>query len=443
LDKIQLLKTIEKEQVEFINLMYVDLFGRTRSMLLCSSKLKSHLESPLGTGFDGSSGGLGLAIEGSDAFLKADTSTFTVLPGKGKKTAALICDVNRPDGTPLESCPRSILKRAIDRMKMELGQDVDAILGPEMEWYYLRTVDGKLNVADEGAYMAPPSSDAAYEAKKDIASALQQIGIIPDKIHHEVPFSKAEINFEPAPAMRVADMVVLYKTTVKAIARSHDLTVTFMPKPYPERAGTGMHVHLSLVDSKTGKNLFSDTNSRNGLSEYALNFVGGLLEHAKALAAIATPSINSYKRLVPVTRFEAPVYLAWGMYNRSVLIRIPPSSPESVRLEYRPVDATCNPYLAFACIIEAGMNGIKKKTTPPNLIQENLYHLSTEERREKGIGRLPSSLGEALDELEKDTLIRNTIGDSVFEKYLAAKRNEWQEYCTLVTDWEMGRYLDI
>ena len=434
---------IEKEQVEFINLMYVDLFGRTRSMLLCGGRLKSHLESALGTGFDGSSGGLGLVIEGSDAFLKADTSTFTILPWEGRKTAALICNVHRPDGAPLESCPRSILGRTVDRMKKELGQDVEAILGPEMEWYYLRKVDGKLKVADEGGYMSPPSSDAAYEAKKDIASALQQVGIIPDKIHHEVPFSKAEINFQPAPALRVADMVVLYKTTVKAIARSHDLIVTFMPKPYPERAGTGMHVHLSLADSKTGRNLFSDSNSKNGLSECALHFVGGLLEHAKALAAVTTPSINSYKRLVPVPRFEAPVYLAWGMYNRSALVRIPPSSPENARIEYRPVDASCNPYLAFACMVEAGMDGIKKKATPPNPIQENVYHMSIEERKQRGIARLPSSLGEALDELEKDTLIRNVMGDHVFEKYLAAKRNEWLEYCTLVTDWEMERYLDI
>jgi glutamine synthetase len=204
-----------------------------------------------------------------------------------------------------------------------------------------------------------------------------------------------------------------------------------------------MHVHLSLVDSKTGKNLFSDSNSKNGLSECALHFVGGLLEHAKALAAVTTPSINSYKRLVPVPRFEAPVYLAWGMYNRSALVRIPPSSPENARIEYRPVDASCNPYLAFACMVEAGMDGIRKKATPPNPIQENVYHMSIEERKQRGIARLPSSLGEALDELEKDTLIRNVMGDHVFEKYLAAKRNEWLEYCTLVTDWEMERYLDI
>lgn len=438
-----MLKIVEKEQIEFVNLMYIDLFGRTRSMLLCGSKLKSHLESALGTGFDGSSGGLGLVIEGSDAFLRADTSTFTVLPWEGKKTAALVCDVYGPDGAPLESCPRSILRRAIDRMKRELWQNVEAILGPEMEWYYLRMADGKLNVADEGGYMSPPSSDGAYETKKDIASALQQIGIIPDKIHHEVPCSKAEINFQPAPALRVADSIALYKMAVKAIARSHDLTVTFMPKPYSGRAGTGMHVHLSIVDSKTGKNLFSDINSKDGLSECALHFVGGLLEHAKALAAVTTPSVNSYKRLVPVPRFEAPVYLAWGMYNRSALIRVPPASPENVRMEYRPVDASCNPYLAFACMIEAGMDGVKKKATPPDPVQENVYHMSIEERRKRGIDRLPSSLGEALNELEKDALIRKVMGDRVFEKYLVAKRDEWLEYCTLVTDWEMERYLDI
>jgi glutamine synthetase len=405
LDKAQLLRTVEKEGIEFINLMYVDLFGRTRSMLLRGSKLSSQLESVLGTGFDGSSGGLGLVIENSDAFLKADTSTFTFLPWEGRKTAVLLCDVYGPNGAPLQSCPRSILRRSIDQMKVELGQDIEAILGPEMEWYYLRMVDGKLSVADEGGYMSPPSSDGA--------------------------------------ALGIADAIVLYKIAVKSLARSHGLIVTFMPKPYSERAGTGMHVHLSLADSRSGTNLFSDVKSEHGLSKCALHFIGGLLEHAKALAAIVTPSVNSYKRLVPVPRFEAPVYLAWGVYNRSALIRIPPSPPESTRIEYRPVDASCNPYLAFACIVAAGMDGVKRKVTPPSPVQENVYHMSAEDRRKKSIDRLPSSLGEALDELQKDTLIRKVLGDQVAERYLATKRDEWLDYCTLVTDWEKERYLDI
>ena len=443
MDKAELLRTVEKEGIEFINLLYVDLFGRTRSMLLQSSKLKSHLESALGTGFDGSSGGLGLLIEDSDAFLKADTSTFRILPTEGRKTAALVCDVYGPNGVPLQSCPRSILRRSVDRMKAELGQDVEAILGPEMEWYYLRMVDGNLRVADEGGYMSPPSSDGAYEAKKDIASALEQIGIVPDKIHHEVPHSKAEINFQPNSAMITADTIVLYKTTVKSLAQSHGFVVTFMPKPYTEQTGTGMHLHLSLVDKRTGINLFSEPKSEYGLSKYALHFVGGLLEHAKALAAIATPSVNSYKRLVPVPRFEAPVYLAWGLRNRSALIRVPPSSPENTRFEYRPVDASCNPYLAFACIVEAGMDGIRRNVAPPNPVQENIYHMHPEDRKKRGVERLPSSLGEALDELQKDTLIRKVLGDQVAEKYLAIRRDEWLDYCTLVTDWEKERYLDI
>jgi glutamine synthetase len=412
-------------------------------MLLPASILKSHLESATGTGFDGSSGGLGLAVEDSDAFLRADTSTFKILPWEGRKTAALVCDVYGPDGVPLQGCSRSILRRSLDHMKTELGRNAEAILGPEMEWYYLRMADGKLNVADEGGYMSPPSSDEAYEAKKDIALALEQIGIAPNKIHHEVPHSKAEINFQPSPALDAADTIVFYKTAVKAIARTHGLIATFMPKPYSGRAGTGMHIHLSLVDKKTRNNLFSDTNSEHGLSKSALYFIGGLLKHAKVLAAITTPSVNSFKRLVPVSRFEAPVYLAWGIYNRSALIRVPPSSPENVRIEYRPVDASCNPYLAFACIIEAGMDGIKRKLTPPRPIQENVYHMPIEDRRKKGIDRLPSSLGEALDELERDALIRKVLGDGVFERYLSAKRDEWLDYCTLVTDWEMEHYLDI
>ncbi len=412
-------------------------------MLLSADKLRSHLENALGTGFDGSSGGLGLVVENSDAFLRADASTFTILPWEAKKTAAMICDIYGPDGAPLQSCPRSIIRKSIDRMKKELGQDVEAVLGPEMEWYYLRMVDGKPEVADEGGYMSPPSSDAAYDFKKDVAMALRQIGIIPDKIHHEVPHSKAEINFQPSSAVNAANATVLYKMAVKAIARSHGLIITFMPKPYSGRTGTGMHIHLSLADKKKGSNLFQDGTSEHGLSKTALHFIGGLLEHARALAAIATPSVNSYKRLVPVARFEAPVYLAWGIYNRSALIRVPPSTPDNVRIEYRPVDASCNPYLAFACMIEAGIDGIRRKLTPPSPVQENVYHMSADERRKRGIDRLPSSLGEALDELEKDSLMRKVLGDQVFEKYLTVKRDEWLEYCTLVTDWEMKRYLDI
>ncbi len=443
MDKTQLLGIIEKEEIGFVNLVYVDLFGRIRSMLIPSEKLRPHLESAIGTGFDGSSGGLGLGIENSDAFLRADASTFAVLPWEEKKTATMMCDVHGVDGAPLSSCPRSIMRRSIAHMKTELGQDVEAIFGPEMEWYYLRSIDGELTVADEGGYMSPPSSDEAYEIKKEIAIALRQVGIIPDKIHHEVPHSKAEINFQPSAALNAADATVLYKMVVKAIARSHGLIVTLMPKPYSDRVGTGMHTHLSLIDRKTGTNLFSNTNSEHGLSEAALYFIGGLLEHAKALAAITTPSINSYKRLVPVARFEAPVYLAWGAYNRSALIRIPPSTSENARIEYRPVDASCNPYLAFACIIEAGIEGIRRKQVPPDPVQENVYHMSADERKTRRIDRLPASLGEALNEFEKDALMRKVLGDRVFEKYLTIKRDEWLEYCTLVTDWELQHYLDI
>jgi len=443
LDKTNFLERIEKERIKFVNLIYVDLFGRTRSMVVLSNKLKNHLENDLGTGFDGSSGGLGLVIERSDAFLRADISTFTIFPWEEEKTAGLICDVYGPDGKPLQSYPRFILKRTIDNMKKELEEDIEAIFGPEMEWYYLKKIDDKLMIVDEGGYMSPPSSDMAYEPKKEMASVLEQMGIMPDKIHHEVPHSKGEINFQAAPALKAADTIVFYKRAVKAIAQSRGLVVTFMPKPYAERVGTGMHTHINLVSTKTGENLFSDTNSEYGLSKNALYFIGGLLAHAKALAAINTPTINSYKRLVPVPRFEAPVYLSWGMYNRSALIRIPASSPEKIRFEYRPVDASCNPYLAFACIIEAGIEGIKKKIIPPKPVEESVYHMSVEERRKRGVDRLPASLGEALDEMEKDALVRRVMGGQTFEKYLAIKRNEWLEYCTLVTDWERKEYLDV
>jgi len=443
LDKANFLETIEKEGIKFVNLIYVDLLGRTRSMVVLSNKLKGHLGNGLGTGFDGSSGGLGLVIERSDAFLKADVSTFTIFPWEEEKTAGVICDIYGQDGKPLQSYPRFILKRTIDNMKKELGEDIEAIFGPEMEWYYLKKIDGELLIVDEGGYMSPPSSDKGYEPKKEMALVLEQMGIMPDKIHHEVPHSKGEINFEPASALKAADTIVFYKRAIKAIAEKRGLVVTFMPKPYAERVGTGMHTHINLMNAKTGENLFSDTNSEQGLSQYALYFIGGLLAHAKALAAITTPTINSYKRLVPVPRFEAPVYLSWGMYNRSALIRIPASSPKKVRFEYRPVDAACNPYLAFACIIEAGIDGIKKKIVPPDPIEESVYHMSVEERRKKGIDRLPASLGEALDEMEKDALIRRVVGDQTFEKYLAVKRNEWLEYCTLVTDWERKEYLDV
>jgi glutamine synthetase len=442
MDKTNFLGTIEKEGIKFVNLLYVDLLGRTRSMLIPSSKVKNHLEKSLGTGFDGSSGGLGLAIEHSDAFLKADQSAFTILPWEEEKTAAVICDLYGHDGKPLPSDPRFILKETVNRMKKELGKEIEAIFGPEMEWYYFKKLDDKLILVDEGGYMAPPSSDMGYEPKKKMALTLEQMGIAVDKIHHEVPHSKGEINFEPATALKAADTIVFYKIAVKAVAASWGLVVTLMPKPYADMVGTGMHTHINLANARTGQNLFADKNSKYGLSHYALYFIGGLLRHAKALAAVATPTVNSYKRLVPLSRFEAPVYLSWGLYNRSALIRVPVSSQSALRFEYRPVDATCNPYLAFACIIEAGLDGIKKKIMPPDPMVENIYHIPVEERKKRGIDRLPASLGEALDEMEKDDVVRRVMGDQTFEKYLTIKRDEWLEYCTLVTDWERKKYLD-
>jgi glutamine synthetase len=318
--------------------------------------------------------------------------------------------------------------------------------GPEPEFFlFRRDGDGRpvSRLHDQGGYF-DLSTDRGAEVRKKMSRALAAFGISVEASHHEVAPGQQEIDFRYTDALRAADNVVTFKATLKEVARQHNLHATFMPKPISGVNGSGMHVHQSMVDLETGKNVFADAGEGHGLSELALHFIAGQLAHAMGMCAVLAPLVNSYKRLVP--GYEAPVYISWGQINRSALIRVPQvqaDRPQSTRLELRCPDPSCNPYLAFAVMLRAGLDGIQRKLKAPGISNEDLYHLDDQGREERGLGMLPGSLGEALEELKRDDLLRETLGEHIFDRYVEAKTIEWQEYCTHVSGWEVDRYLPI
>jgi glutamine synthetase len=296
---------------------------------------------------------------------------------------------------------------------------------------------------DQGGYF-DLSTDRGVEVRKEMSKALAAFGIRVEASHHEVAHGQQEIDFRFADALRAADNVVTFKATLKEVARQHGLHATFMPKPTAGINGSGMHVHQSLVSAGTGENLLAGGQSEHGLSRLALQFIAGQLSHARGMCAVLAPLVNSYKRLVP--GYEAPVYISWGQINRSALIRVPrvnPDRPESTRLELRCPDPSCNPYLAFAVMLRAGLDGIERELEPPGVSNEDLYHLDDQERETQGLDTLPGSLGEALEELDRDDLVRRTLGDHIADRFIEAKTTEWREYRAHVSQWELDRYLSI
>ncbi|MEM2960097.1 MAG: glutamine synthetase, partial [Candidatus Bathyarchaeia archaeon] len=358
----------------------------------------------------------------------------------GIKRGGVLCNIYYPRlKKPFEGDSRLILENAIKQLKEEIGENVDFFVGIELEFALLKEEGGKLEFYGKGRYFSPPPVDYGYEIREALRTALEKIGARISKNHHEVPPAKHEINIEYEQAIRMADLVIISKLLTKMLAAEKQLIATFMPKPFFGSYGVGMHTHMSIMNTETGENLFYDSSKRD-LSDMALYFIGGILRHAKALAAITNPSVNSYKRLVP--GWEAPVYLSWSLYNRSALIRIPSSPPQAIHLEYRPTDGSCNPYLALAAILRAGLDGISNKIHPPAPIDENIYELNPQERRKRGIDNLPSNLGEALEELEKDIVVKDAI-TPIYDKYIDIKWREWHEYNIMVHDWEREKYVDV
>lgn len=439
----QVLEQAEADDVKFVQLQFTDIDGMIKAVTIPVEKMEDSLVD--GTWFDGSS------IEGftriceSDMYLKPDPETYAVLPWEegDKATARFICDVYLPDGTPFEGDPRQILKKALKEAE-ELGYGYN--VGPELEFFLFKPKEsGELTPAphDVAGYFDFSPRDLAGEVRNQIQYALEKLGIEVEMSHHEVAPGQHEIDFKYGDALKQADRAISFKHAVKSIANKFGLYATFMPKPIFGENGSGMHVHQSLFDVKTGKNAFFDGSDPYKLSAVAKSFVAGQLKHVQAFCAITAPTVNSYKRLVP--GYEAPVYLSWGRTNRSALIRIPRytvGKDAAVRAELRCPDPSSNPYLAFAVMLKSGLDGVKNKMSPPKPVEENLYDFDEGKRSELNIETLPGSLGEAIVYLKKDKVVQEALGKHTYEMYLKAKTAEWDSYRIQVTQWEQDTYFE-
>ncbi|MBS4031280.1 MAG: type I glutamate--ammonia ligase [Clostridiales bacterium] len=434
-----ILHFVKELKIKFIRLQFSDVLGVSKNVAIPVQQLEKALDGELM--FDGSSIEGFVRIEESDMYLRPDPNTFTVFPWNTKEgaTARLICDIYNPDGTPFEGCPRNTLRRAIADAA-SLGYEMNA--GPEAEFFlFLKDDQGRATTVthDRGGYFDLMPVDLGESARRDMVLTLQEMGFEVEASHHEVAPGQHEIAFKYADALTTADNIATFKLVVRIIALQHNLHATFMPKPVFGIAGSGMHTHQSLF--KDGKNAFYDESKPSQLSDTALYYIGGLLAHANGFAAITNPLVNSYKRLVP--GYEAPVYIAWSEHNRSPLIRIPARRGIGTRIELRNPDPSCNPYLALAVTLSAGLDGIRNKILPPASVDQNIYDMSYEERQELNIGQLPQTLGDALHLLSKDDIVRKALGKHIYDRFVEAKTIEWTRYRTQVHQWELDNYLTV
>ena len=437
--KESIIKAVKENGVRFINLQFSDIVGMVKSITVPVSQMERLFDE--GIWFDGSSIEGFARISESDMFLFPDLDTFAIIPWKSEahKTARLICNVFTPDGERFIGAPRTALAKALEEAA-EMGFEYR--VGPELEFFLFETDETGTPVPgathDEAGYF-DATADRAVLVRQDMITALEAFGIEVEAGHHEVAPSQHEIDFRYDNALPTADNAVTFKYVLKAVAQQHDLYATFMPKPIKGINGSGMHVHQSFADIRTGKNAFVDESDPYGLSKLAKQFIAGQLKHARAMTAIIAPLVNSYKRLVP--GYEAPVYVSWARVNRSALIRVPrPANPEATRLELRCPDPSCNPYLAFAVMLKCGLDGIKNDLPVPVATEENLFESKLARH---GLVTLPGSLREALDELEKDAVVQEALGPHIYERFMDAKMQEWDEYSSQVTRWELERYLPV
>ncbi len=444
MDTKELLARVKADNVKFISYQFTDVTGSVKSVDAPIKQLESALED--GVWFDGSSVEGFARIQESDMRLVIDPDTYAVLPWSPAEArrARVFCDIFTPDGQPFEGDPRGALKRVLAKVA-ERGWTYN--VGPEPEFFLFRRNGGEgIHPVphDVGSYFDFSADDEAVRVRTELMDALNSMGLEVEVGHHEVAIGQHEIDFRFADALRTADNVLTLKYTVKAIAAKHDLIASFMPKPVFGINGSGMHCHQSIFDAK-GNNLFFDAKNEYHLSPLAFGFIAGQLKHARSLAAIVAPTVNSYKRLVP--GYEAPVYIGWAQTNRSALIRIPrytEGRDKAARAELRFPDPSANPYLAFAAILSAALDGIDSKLTPPAPLNNiNVYHLDEAERARLGIDSLPGSLAEALGELEKDKVVRAALGENIYEAFTRAKWDEWDAFRISVTDWEVKRYLEL
>lgn len=439
--KKAIIERAHEEGIKFVRLQFCDIFGQPKSVTITVSQLEKALDNKCM--FDGSSIEGFVRIEESDMYLYPDYDTYVVFPfsEEREKTARLICDIYTTEGKPFGGDPRYILKKTLERAE-KMGYSVN--VGPECEFFLFETdEDGmpSLKSKDKGGYFDMSPIGLGGNCRRDICLALEKMGFDIETSHHECAPSQHEIDFKYADALTAADNIITFKNVVKSIAKRHGLYATFMPKPIFGVAGSGMHINISLCDNNKNCNAFYEKKDKFGLSKIAYQFMAGMMAHIDGVTAIINPLVNSYKRLVP--DYEAPVYVAWSAKNRSPLIRVPAAKGEGTRIELRSPDPSCNPYLALAVVIAAGLDGMEKEMPVSESVDRNIFDISKEERRKLNIRSLPSTLEKAIDAMEQSAFMQEVLGEHIYKKYLKAKRHEWNDYTSRVTLWETERYFGI
>ncbi|MCS7230953.1 MAG: glutamine synthetase family protein [Elusimicrobiota bacterium] len=437
MDKKEIIEIVKSKNIKFIEMWFTDILGRIKTFTITANELPEALET--GMGFDGSSVEGFARIYESDLIAKPDPDSFKILPYK-ENTAKMVCDIYTPEGTPYEGDPRYCLKRNLEQLK-NFGFD-EYYVGPELEYFYFKSNKLPEIVDTAGYFDSMPGEDAGDLLRTKTIEYLESMGIQAEYAHHEVAPSQHEIDLKYDSALKMADKVITYKVVVKEVARQNGLYATFMPKPITGVNGSGMHVHQSLF--KNGKNTFFSEKDKYHLSDVAKWFIAGILRHCREICIVTNQWVNSYKRLVP--GYEAPVYICWASKNRSALIRVPeykPGKEKATRIEVRFPDPACNPYLAFAVMLRAGLEGIKNKYPLPEPLEVSAYEMEEIERKARKIEELPGSLIEAIEIAEESKLLKETLGEHIFLKFLENKKIEWDNYRTKVTDYEINRYFYI
>jgi len=429
----------KENDVKFIRLWFTDILGFLKGFSITIHELEGALEE--GMGFDGSSIQGYARIDESDMIAKPDPKTFQIIPWRPKENAVarMFADVYEPDGTPYKGDPRFVLKKTLKKAH-DLGYTL--YVGPELEYFYFKSSDGAPQILDKGGYFDLTPLDVATELRRETILTLEAMGIRVEYSHHEVAPSQHEIDLRYAEALSMADNAMTYRLVVKEVALRHGVYATFMPKPIFKQNGSGMHTHQSLFKGDT--NVFFDPKDEFHLSKIAKSYMAGILKHSKEITSITSQWINSYKRLVP--GYEAPVYIAWARRNRSALVRVPmykPGKEKATRMELRSPDPACNPYLAFAVMLAAGLKGIEKGYELPSPVEEDIFEMSEEARKRHGIESLPGSLYEAIQLTEQSELVRETLGDHIFHKFIENKKIEWDQYRTHISQFELEKYLPI
>lgn len=432
-----ILRIVQEEDVKFIRLQFTDILGTLKNVTITPGQLEKALDNQCM--FDGSSIEGFVRIEESDMYLHPDIDTFSIFPwySQNGRIARFICDIYLPDGSPFEGDPRYVLRKEMQKAS-KLGFTFN--VGPECEFFLFNTDEfGHPTTVthDTAGYFDLGPSDLGESCRRDICLNLEEMGFEIEASHHEVAFAQHEIDFKYSDALSAADNMLTFKLVVKTSAEANGLCATFMPKPITGRAGSGLHVNMSLF--RGGSNAFYDPKGNLELSSDSLSFIAGVMKHIRGICAVTNPLVNSYKRLVP--GFEAPTCIAWTTGNRSALIRIPESRGTGTRVELRNPDPAGNPYLSFALLLAAGLDGIEHHLQPIAPVSANVYGISEEEKQNCGIGSLPADLNEALSEMKSDPFVKETLGSHIFQKYIEAKEREWQEYSSTVTEWESERYL--